>query len=380
MSKMKLYGNVKDLSGMKFGSMSVISYGGIKNGHAMWICLCNCGKKKEVKGSNLLRGSTKSCGCLKIITNKNNKTKKWSPSILDESTLKIPLNHEKFALIDKEDFDRIKDYGWHFDKNNYARNRCGVMMHRIIMNCPENKVVYHKDHDGLNNRKNNLEINDKISEGQIKDISGMVFGEISVISLSHINERGLVVWNCLCSCGRQKKISGSDLRRGTISCGCMTGFHEKKWDPMIHDENTFKIPLSRGKYALIDKADLYLVKDIAWHYSGYARNRDGLLMHRVIVSCPENKEVDHINNNRIDNRRSNLRICTSHDNSMNRLMNFNNKVGYKGVYKKGNKYIARVKCNKKIYPLGSFSTAEEAYKIYCKKAKELHKEFFNRGI
>ena len=56
---------LKDLTGMKFGRLTVI--GRVANnaeGRAMWECQCECGSKKVVKGKNLINGATKSCGCM----------------------------------------------------------------------------------------------------------------------------------------------------------------------------------------------------------------------------------------------------------------------------------------------------------------------------
>ena len=149
---------IKELIGQRFGKIKVLSFSRIKNHNAMWTCYCDCGRIKEIKGSNLIRGTTKSCGCLKVLSNKKNKIKKWNPIIINDTDLKIPLTGDKYAIIDKEDLDKIKGYSWYFDKKNYARDRNGAMMHRIIMNCPYDKEIDHKDHDGLNNRKNNLRI------------------------------------------------------------------------------------------------------------------------------------------------------------------------------------------------------------------------------
>lgn len=56
---------VKDLTGQKFEKLLVISQEPSKNGRAMWLCLCDCGKYITVMGKLLINGHTKSCGCLK---------------------------------------------------------------------------------------------------------------------------------------------------------------------------------------------------------------------------------------------------------------------------------------------------------------------------
>lgn len=54
-----------DLAGKQFGRLTVIKYAGSKNYRTLWLCKCECGKEKIVKSSDLTRGATKSCGCLR---------------------------------------------------------------------------------------------------------------------------------------------------------------------------------------------------------------------------------------------------------------------------------------------------------------------------
>ncbi len=53
-----------DLTGQKFGRLTVIERCGVKDGHAAWKCKCDCGSEKVVNGRNLRNGRTTSCGCL----------------------------------------------------------------------------------------------------------------------------------------------------------------------------------------------------------------------------------------------------------------------------------------------------------------------------
>lgn len=67
-------GRVKDLTGQKFGRLTVRELARIEKNHAIWLCDCECGNTKEVKSVYLLRGSTKSCGCLhKDVCKESNK-------------------------------------------------------------------------------------------------------------------------------------------------------------------------------------------------------------------------------------------------------------------------------------------------------------------
>ena len=145
---------------------------------------------------------------------------------------------------------------------------------------------------------------------------------------------------------------------------------------------------------LYDEKDAHKVEPYTWtitkgHSTFYARRNlprrtDGsrptaLLLHREITSCPKGMIVDHINQNGLDNRSENLRVCTVSENMMNRKKTRQNSTGYKGVYKTGdsmlNPYSAKIQKDKKTYCLGHYKTAKEAAKVYDKKAIELHGEF-----
>lgn len=79
---------------------------------------------------------------------------------------KIGLGNDRFAIVDAEDFDRVANYKWFARVTRYniyaVRKTCSpnseflVPMHRQIMRCPKNKVVHHINHNGLDNRKENL--------------------------------------------------------------------------------------------------------------------------------------------------------------------------------------------------------------------------------
>lgn len=75
-----------------------------------------------------------------------------------------------------------------------------------------------------------------------------------------------------------------------------------------------------GKYAIVDDDDYEKVSKIVWNCDteGYAISNFGLRMHRFIMDPPSGLVVDHINHDKLDNRKSNLRVCTTFDNNQNR--------------------------------------------------------------
>lgn len=155
-----------------------------------------------------------------------------------------------------------------------------------------------------------------------------------------------------------------------------------------------KIVLSKGCEALVDKEDYDILNQFKWCVTptGYAiRNarrseghRKRILMHRVIIDAPKGMQVDHINGDRLDNRKVNLRLCTNQQNSCNRGRQSNNTSGYKGVsflefnskgYKLRKPWVAKIAVEGKPISLGMYATAGEASQAYAKAATKYHKEF-----
>ena len=97
------------------------------------------------------------------------------------------------------------------------------------------------------------------------------------------------------------------------------------------------------------------------------------------MECPDRMVIDHVNGDTLDNRKSNLRVCTRADNKRSRPKQSNNTLGYKGVFKTKNGHLrfgARIGNGRSKHQyLGSFNTIEEAARAYDQAAKEKHGEF-----
>lgn len=93
------------------------------------------------------------------------------------------------------------------------------------------------------------------------------------------------------------------------------------------------------------------------------------------------EELDHKNNNQLDDDIENLRLATRIDNVRNRKKTSNNKSGYKGVFirKDTGAICARIGLHGKSIYLGQFENIEDAHKAYMKAAQELYGEFANVG-
>ncbi|MDO5300275.1 MAG: HNH endonuclease [Clostridia bacterium] len=136
---------------------------------------------------------------------------------------------------------------------------------------------------------------------------------------------------------------------------------------------------------LIDYADYPAVRTHRWWVdkgSGYfVTSKDGRLvyLHRMLMPCPEGLVCDHINRNKLDNRRSNLRYATPQENSRNRGMSRKNTSGFIGVswHIRNERYVAQIKVDGRTRNLGQFRTAEEAARARDKAALFFFGEFAN---
>ncbi len=144
------------------------------------------------------------------------------------------------------------------------------------------------------------------------------------------------------------------------------------------------IALSKGKFAIVDKADYEWLSQYKWCVSiagtkMYAcRREDGktILMHRFIMNAPQDLVVDHIDGNGLNDRRNNLRLCTPTQNRYNcRVWTGTSK--YKGVYRdrKSGKWVANICYKRRCIYLGAYDSEAEAARAYDRKAVELFGEF-----
>jgi len=145
-----------------------------------------------------------------------------------------------------------------------------------------------------------------------------------------------------------------------------------------------KIILSNNKVSIIDDEDFEKVSKYKWSYLplGYATRQDWstkkfLYLHRYIINAPEEFIVDHINGDKLDNRKENLRLCSQSQNMMNRGKNKNNTSGLKGVIfrKDTKKWQAQIKLNYKNINLGSYESAIDASKARRRAEKKYYGEF-----
>lgn len=239
---------------------------------------------------------------------------------------------------------------------------------------------------------------------KIKDQIGNRFGRLIVTKrgggIVSPSGRKYITWYCNCDCGKKDiLVKANSLFSGnTKSCGCLKNelftinLAEHNKNPRnrnytknrkmnnydLYDEFVVGYTSNTNKKFLIDKEDYDKVKKFCWsEYLNGAiattvSNKKQLLLHRFVMDCKsEDLVVDHINHNKWDNRKVNLRCVSNSKNSMNRIKTNRNTSGHVGIVyseDRNKKWRAYITINgKKIY-LGGFYKKEDA--IQARKAAE----------
>jgi hypothetical protein len=149
------------------------------------------------------------------------------------------------------------------------------------------------------------------------------------------------------------------------------------------------IPLTQGKFAIVDDEDFEYLNQWKWHavkmhnlyYAAhvnvaYGSKRENVFMHRLILKTPKGLFVDHRDRNGLNNQKDNLRNCTNQQNMQNRKISYKNKYGYKGIQLvKSGRWIAHISVNGTNQHIGTYDTPEQAARAYDNKAVEIYGEF-----
>jgi len=214
--------------GDMYGRLKIISLP-YKNNKGRWIvdCECQCENKtlRTVRIDSLISGSTKGCGCVlkeQAAINGHNTHKVNLYDITQEYGVGYTSNKnehgEDFFYFDLEDYDKIKDYCWCFDKDGYLMTMIkqkNVKMHRLIMNCPKDLEVDHIGHreDGSGTENDNRKANLRICE-HYKNCSNRLSGK---------NTSGVIGVNWSST---NKWKSSISVNRNTITLGYFENFED----------------------------------------------------------------------------------------------------------------------------------------------------------
>lgn len=157
-----------------------------------------------------------------------------------------------------------------------------------------------------------------------------------------------------------------------------------------------KIQLTQGKHTVVDEEDYDYLNSFKWYAwknkkRWYARRNKNVIngvhgaevMHRVIFGVTDPKtQVDHIDHDGLNNQKSNLRLCSNAQNTLNQLKSYKkgNTSKYKGVhlkvYKCGTKrWVSQIMINGEKVHLGCYASEIEAALAYNNSAKKHHGDF-----
>lgn len=175
----------------------------------------------------------------------------------------------------------------------------------------------------------------------------MVVGDIQLIErIPHLN--GYTRWKSVCKCGNVSYPIESNIKRSLVkSCGnCGKNSYLELTDGL-----SVEVTSTNGYKFYIDKSDLNRVKKFKWSVSKDSKdvltvlNAKAEQITTFLLGKCKGHEIDHIDRNRLNNRRSNLRICTHQQNRFNHNLQSNNTSGISGVRfnKARQKYVAKIK-------------------------------------
>lgn len=142
-----------------------------------------------------------------------------------------------------------------------------------------------------------------------------------------------------------------------------------------------EIPLTQGRVTIVDDEDYKELSKHKWYYNqGYAVRQvreEKLLMHREILGESVGIETDHIDGNRLNNTRANLRSCTHAQNQQNRHTAEGFSSKYRGVYRytRDGRWTAQIQVNGKKINLRHHATEKDAALAYDRAARKYFGEF-----
>lgn len=230
------------------------------------------------------------------------------------------------------------------------------------------------------------------------DLKGQRFGKLTVIERVDDIERewngkriSRVAWLCKCDCGRTRiGEQGSLLSGRTKTCGSNECRKGRRVIRNTYDLNGEfgKGWTKNGVEFWFDKEDYDLIKDynwcekdgyitaITWNYTDGSQHK--LRLHRLIMGVENIKDfscqIDHINHNKVDNRKENLRIVNNMQNGFNRIT-WREDGSKIGVRLKKNKWLANITVDGNVVKLGKYDNYEDAVRARIDAEKKYWGEY-----
>lgn len=190
-------GKAKDLTGSKFGHLTPL-YRTINIGNkTAWVCQCDCGTITAITADSLVNKGTQSCGCFQKEQTSRSNIKDLTGMVFGRLTV----------------IQRVKKNTTSSDRHSQWLCRCSCGAETLVMS--NNLTRGHTQSCGC------LQ-NEQSSQYHTKDLTGLKYGLLTVLNLSHKDASGNNYWNCLCECGNYSEVRASHLISGEVkSCGCL---------------------------------------------------------------------------------------------------------------------------------------------------------------
>lgn len=202
-------GKFIDETGNRYGSLTVLYKTETEKGKpTKWHCLCDCGNEKDILGTMLRSGNTKSCGCLQRRRAAESNIERTGGSILGQKFNRL-LVIEEYLLP---------------QSNGKNQRFC-----KCLCDCGNIKEVSASHLKSGHTQSCGCLNKDIVSEQTVIREEGNRYGKLTVIEEYGRDKAGRVLWKCLCDCGNEKIVLGKTLRAGLCnSCGCIKSRGEER--------------------------------------------------------------------------------------------------------------------------------------------------------
>lgn len=206
-----LAANAIDLTGQKINALTFIYPCKEKQGGRLkWVCQCDCGNYIVVLATNVKKGNTKSCGCIK----------KTDPSARKD------LTNQKFGklLVIGEPESRN-------NRGTYWKCQCAC-----------GNIVYKCSTDLVNGRTSSCGCLKSELHSTMNDLTNQTFGNLIALYTNKVSKDGQRIWHCRCDCGKEVDVLAGNLRKGnTTSCGCKKSKNNELIEKYLQNKNiTYK--------------------------------------------------------------------------------------------------------------------------------------------
>lgn len=227
------------------------------------------------------------------------------------------------------------------------------------------------------------------------DLTNQRFGKLTVIKrVEDIYDNGMprVAYLCRCDCGKERVYRQASLRHGRAkTCGSSECRRGRATIYNTYDlSGDYGIGYTRkGEAFYFDKEDYDLIKDYHWTvHRGYischrwnpqTKSDNQVKMHRLIMGLKDNKDysgcqIDHINHNKVDNRKENLRVVNNVQNSWNKVV-WREDGSKVGVRLERGKWLASITVDGKMVRLGTYDNYDDAVKARVNAEKKYWGEY-----